>query len=41
MLLDDPQKRQAMGARGREFAVSRFDTKVMIDGLERVYSRVE
>jgi glycosyltransferase involved in cell wall biosynthesis len=38
MLLDDPLKRREMGQRGREFAVSRFDTKVMIDGLERVYS---
>lgn len=38
MLLNDPQKRRTMGDRGRKFAVSRFDTKVMIDGLERVYA---
>lgn len=36
-LLDNSAKRSAMGNRGREFAVSRFDTKVMVDGLEAVY----
>ena len=27
-----------MGAQGRDFALSRFDAKVMIDALERVYA---
>jgi glycosyltransferase involved in cell wall biosynthesis len=36
-LLADAALRQRMGAAGREFALSRFDAKVMVDGLERVY----
>ncbi|MCS7034659.1 MAG: glycosyltransferase family 4 protein [Phycisphaerae bacterium] len=39
-LLSDPAKRQAMGARGRKFALARFDAKVMIDALERVYKQL-
>jgi hypothetical protein len=27
-----------MGEAGRAFALSRFDAKVMVDGLERVYA---
>ncbi len=37
--LSDPNLRKGMGARGREFALKRFDTKVMIDALEQVYRR--
>lgn len=38
-LLSDPDRAQAMGERGRQFAVGRFDTKVMVDELEKVYRR--
>ena len=37
MLLEDEPRRHAMGEAGRTFALSRFDAKVMVDGLERVY----
>jgi glycosyltransferase involved in cell wall biosynthesis len=37
-LLADATKRKAMGAVGREFALRRFDAKVMVDGLEKVYA---
>ena len=37
MLLQDPARRREMGARGREFALKRFDAKVMVDALEKVY----
>lgn len=37
LLLEDREHARAMGARGREFAVGRFDTRVMVDALERVY----
>ena len=36
-LLRDAPKRRAMGEAGRAMAVQRFDTAVMIEGLERVY----
>ncbi len=36
-LLSDRDLSRAMGARGRAFAVGRFDTKVMVEGLEKVY----
>jgi glycosyltransferase involved in cell wall biosynthesis len=36
-LLLDGEKRREMGRRGREFALARFDTNVMVDELERVY----
>lgn len=39
-LLEDEPRRREMGARGREFALGRFDTKVMIQGLERVYASI-
>jgi glycosyltransferase involved in cell wall biosynthesis len=38
-LLADTNLRKEMGARGRDFAVKRFDTKVMVEGLERVYHK--
>jgi glycosyltransferase involved in cell wall biosynthesis len=38
MLLEDEPKRHTMGEAGRAFALSRFDAKVMVDGLERVYA---
>ncbi len=37
-LLGDPELRRTMGAAGREFALKRFDAKVMVDALDRVYS---
>jgi len=37
-LVSDEPKRRAMGSAGRAFALSRFDAKVMVDGLERVYA---
>lgn len=37
-LLEDPDRRQVMGTRGRAFALGRFDTQVMVDGLEKVYA---
>ena len=36
-LAQDADRRRAMGAAGRAFALARFDTKVMVDGLEQVY----
>ncbi len=36
-LADDPLLRTRMGEVGREFARQRFDAKVMVEGLERVY----
>jgi glycosyltransferase involved in cell wall biosynthesis len=38
LLLENPAQRAEMGAKGREFALSRFDTKVMVAGLEKVYA---
>ena len=38
-LLQNENKRRAWGARGREFALARFDAKVMVAGLEALYSR--
>jgi len=40
LLLEDPAQRQSMGEAGRAFALSRFDTKVMVAGLEKVYRDV-
>ena len=37
-LLDDPVALRHMGERGRTFALARFDTQAMVDGLERVYA---
>ena len=37
VLIADPDLRRSMGDAGRAFALSRFDTRVMVDGLERVY----
>jgi glycosyltransferase involved in cell wall biosynthesis len=36
-VLSDADLRQRMGTRGREFALRRFDTAVMVESLERVY----
>lgn len=36
-LTADADLRRTMGEAGRAFALARFDTKVMVDGLERVY----
>ena len=38
MLLQDPARRRDMGALGRQFALKRFDAKVMVDALEGVYT---
>jgi glycosyltransferase involved in cell wall biosynthesis len=37
-LISDPKRRRAMGQAGRAFALSRFDTKVMVEALQRVYA---
>jgi glycosyltransferase involved in cell wall biosynthesis len=37
-LAADAALRRSMGAAGRSFALSRFDAKVMVDALERVYA---
>lgn len=37
LLAENTELRRTMGERGRAFALGRFDTKVMIDGLEAVY----
>jgi glycosyltransferase involved in cell wall biosynthesis len=37
VLLGDEALRRRMGEAGRAFALSRFDTKVMVEGLEAVY----
>ena len=39
VLLGDAAIRRRMGERGREFALARFDSKVMVDQLEQVYRR--
>jgi glycosyltransferase involved in cell wall biosynthesis len=36
-VLENPQRRTRMGEAGRAFALARFDAKVMVDALERVY----
>src|SRR5690606_29955899 len=36
-LLSNPAERHEMGKRGQAFALSRFDTRVMVDGLESIY----
>jgi glycosyltransferase involved in cell wall biosynthesis len=37
-LVENPERRALMGAAGRAFALGRFDAKVMVDALERVYA---
>lgn len=39
VLMTDPERRAAMGAAGRAFAVQRFDTRTMVDALDDVYTR--
>jgi glycosyltransferase involved in cell wall biosynthesis len=36
-LLSDPSRMRQMGLAGRDFAVKRFDTRVMVDALQQVY----
>jgi glycosyltransferase involved in cell wall biosynthesis len=38
LITDEPLRKQ-MGQAGREFALSRFDKNVMVDGLEQVYQQ--
>jgi glycosyltransferase involved in cell wall biosynthesis len=40
-LIREPDLRHRMGAAGREFALKRFDTKVMVDSLEKLYQQQE
>jgi len=40
-LAENESLRRAMGEKGRAFALARFDTKVMVAGLERVYGEVK
>jgi len=40
MLLGDSQLRRRMGEAGRAFALGQFDTRVMVEGLEKVYRQV-
>jgi glycosyltransferase involved in cell wall biosynthesis len=37
-LAGDAARRREMGAAGRAFALGRFDAKVMVDALDRVYT---
>jgi glycosyltransferase involved in cell wall biosynthesis len=37
-LINDPSLRHSMGEAGRALALSRFDARVMVDALERVYA---
>jgi glycosyltransferase involved in cell wall biosynthesis len=37
-LVENAEQRKRMGAAGRDFALGRFDAKVMVDALERVYA---
>lgn len=39
-LLEDPLRAKEMGEQGREFVLKRFDTKVMVAGLEKVYQSI-
>ncbi|HEX3355496.1 MAG TPA: glycosyltransferase family 4 protein [Tepidisphaeraceae bacterium] len=39
-LTRDSNLRQTMGTKGRAFALSRFDTRVMVDALEEVYRKI-
>jgi glycosyltransferase involved in cell wall biosynthesis len=36
-LVRDPDLRHAMGMKGREFALTRFDSNVMVESLEQIY----
>ena len=36
-LLADPSLRRSMGEAGREFALGRFDARVMVETLEQLY----
>jgi hypothetical protein len=38
-LISDATLRYTMGQAGRKLALKRFDAKVMVDALERVYAQ--
>ncbi|HEX8524881.1 MAG TPA: glycosyltransferase family 4 protein [Tepidisphaeraceae bacterium] len=38
IVIEDAELRRRMGEKGRNFALSRFDAKVMVAGLEKVYA---
>jgi glycosyltransferase involved in cell wall biosynthesis len=38
VLVEDADRRRAMGEAGRAFALARFDAPVMVDALEHVYA---
>ena len=38
-LIAEPERRARMGSAGRTFALARFGTETMVDGLERVYEQ--
>jgi glycosyltransferase involved in cell wall biosynthesis len=38
-LMNEADRRRSMGEAGREFALKRFDAKVMVEELEKVYMR--
>jgi glycosyltransferase involved in cell wall biosynthesis len=40
LLAGDAPLREHMGQRGRDFAMARFDAKVMVDALENLYGRL-
>ncbi len=40
MLVADNTLRCEMGEKGRAFAAGRFDAKVMVDALDRIYTDV-
>ena len=40
MLAADERLRRRMGQAGREFALARFDAKVMVDSLDRLYQQI-
>jgi len=39
-LAQDAGLRSKMGIAGREFALNRFDTKVMVEALDRLYGEI-
>jgi glycosyltransferase involved in cell wall biosynthesis len=40
VLMNDPALRRQMGEAGRAFALGRFDARVMVDSLEKLYFEV-
>jgi glycosyltransferase involved in cell wall biosynthesis len=39
-LVSDESVRRSMGQSGREFALGRFDAKVMVEALDRLYAEI-